>query len=66
MPLYEFVCRKCGHAFEALIMGGEKAKCPECGSEEVKKQMSSFAVKGGKGGNSSCSGCGGGDCSSCH
>jgi len=67
MPLYDFICGKCGSEFELLLMGSEKPRCPECGSEEVKKQMSRFAVGGGggKGGGPSCSGCSGGNCASC-
>jgi len=67
MPLFDFVCKKCGREFEALIMGADKPQCPDCGSGKVEKQMSRYAVRGGGSkGNSSCSGCSGGNCSSCH
>lgn len=44
MPIYEYVCGDCGHPFEALLFGSEKADCPECGSEKLEKQLSVFAV----------------------
>ncbi|MBU4033876.1 MAG: zinc ribbon domain-containing protein, partial [Proteobacteria bacterium] len=27
MPLHDFVCRACGHAFEALVMGKDQPAC---------------------------------------
>ena len=46
MPIYEFVCESCGHCFEELVgaTGGIQAvdvTCPECGSVEVERQVSS-------------------------
>jgi putative FmdB family regulatory protein len=37
MPLYEYTCRKCEHAFEALVTARSAAavKCPQCESEEL-------------------------------
>ncbi|HIJ91423.1 MAG: zinc ribbon domain-containing protein [Desulfobulbaceae bacterium] len=72
MPLHDFVCRACGHAFEALVMGKDQQVCPQCGSTELTKLMSTFACRtSGKGdsgdaGSSKCSGCAGGSCSTCH
>ncbi len=45
MALYEFECKKCGSEFEKIISKtlSEKpgeVKCPECGSDEVKKLVS--------------------------
>ena len=72
MPIYEFVCRKCGETFEELILGGkiEGIKCPKCQSEEVEKIMSACAFKSGakfvsSSAGSACSGCAGGTCSTC-
>ena len=33
MPLYEYVCRKCGHRLEVIQKFSDKPlkKCPECG-----------------------------------
>ncbi len=35
MPIYQFVCLKCGHAFEEMtsIERRETVKCPACGGE---------------------------------
>ncbi|HEY6637565.1 MAG TPA: zinc ribbon domain-containing protein [Solirubrobacterales bacterium] len=46
MPIYEFVCESCGHRFEELVgaTGGiqvTEVSCPECGSAEVERQVSS-------------------------
>lgn len=49
MPIYEFDCHECGKPFESLVMGfsTDNVRCPECNSQDVKKKISSFAVKGG-------------------
>lgn len=74
MPMYEYKCQKCTHAFEMLRKAGDSNPiCPECGSEDVKKLLSSFGFKG-KGidgtttfsGGGGCAGCSGGSCSTCH
>ena len=44
MPIYEYVCKKCDHAFELLLMGNAKAKCPQCESKSLEKQLSVFAA----------------------
>ena len=74
MPLFDFICRSCGKAFEALVMGGGKPRCPKCQSEDLEKQMSIFAHRSGDGASSSegsssgsgCSSCSSSNCSSCH
>ena len=72
MSLHDFLCRGCGHVFEALVMGKEQPVCPQCGSTELTRQMSTFAsrttTKGdsGSAGGSKCAGCAGGSCSTCH
>ncbi|MGV1098985.1 FmdB family zinc ribbon protein [Thiovibrio sp. JS02] len=69
MPLYDFICRNCGCAFEALVMGSDKPACPKCKSGDLAKQMSTFAARtGDKGtaGGAKCSGCAGKSCSTCH
>ncbi|PKL39780.1 MAG: zinc ribbon domain-containing protein [Spirochaetae bacterium HGW-Spirochaetae-1] len=44
MPIYEFKCNACGHAFSELRkMGDFKAQCPQCQSSKTEKLMSAFA-----------------------
>jgi putative FmdB family regulatory protein len=40
MPIYEYACKKCDHAFETLVFGDEKVTCPECESDRLEKLMS--------------------------
>ena len=40
MPIYEYVCQGCGHAFEQLVRGSEKPACPACGKRRLAKQFS--------------------------
>ncbi|MGH9313702.1 MAG: FmdB family zinc ribbon protein [Vicinamibacterales bacterium] len=44
MPIFEYVCRDCHHAFETLVQGERKVVCPACSSEALDKQLSVFAV----------------------
>jgi len=40
MPLYEYACQKCDHAFEALVFGGDdEVICPKCQSRRVDQQL---------------------------
>ena len=44
MPIFEFICNKCGEKFEILVLDlSEKIECPKCKSNEVAKQFSTFA-----------------------
>jgi putative FmdB family regulatory protein len=46
MPIFEYSCRACGHAFEALVRPGVGAPaCPKCQSEELEKLLSIPAIK---------------------
>lgn len=63
MPIYEYTCKKCNKIFESLVLSSRDIKgiqCPECGSEEVQKMLSSFSfgsietVPGGLSSASSC------------
>ncbi|BEQ17013.1 FmdB family zinc ribbon protein [Desulfoferula mesophila] len=66
MPIYEYKCGKCGHEYEALVMGSpDSVECPKCGSKKKERLMSCFS-SAGKGldslagaAASSSSGCGG-------
>ena len=50
MPIYEYACNDCGSRFERYVRSwGESASCPSCESEAVEKQLSSFAMAGGRG-----------------
>ncbi len=61
MPLFEFVCKKCGKKFEKIVfsINNEEIKCPECDSKEVEKQFSTFSSTSSGNG---CSNKGSGDC----
>ena len=44
MPLFDFKCRVCGLTSEVLLLNGDvtRARCPECGSAEMEKLLSTF------------------------
>ncbi len=71
MPLYDFICRACGCAFEVLVRGSDRPSCPQCQSHDLAKQVSAPAARtGNKGASASrgggkCSGCAGGNCRTC-
>ncbi|HHV43048.1 MAG TPA: zinc ribbon domain-containing protein [Firmicutes bacterium] len=74
MPVYEFRCGQCQEKFEELISWSQidKVVCPKCGSNQVKKLVSTFAARSSDGqgstsigGHSSCGSCAGGSCSTC-
>ncbi|MDR5710106.1 MAG: zinc ribbon domain-containing protein [Armatimonadota bacterium] len=46
MPVYEYVCGTCGQRFEELVLGGTQGSvaCASCGSEDVRRVVSVFAV----------------------
>jgi len=45
MPIYEYACAACGHAFEHLArtLADKPVKCPACGAKKLSKQFSTFA-----------------------
>jgi putative FmdB family regulatory protein len=51
MPIYEYLCDACGHELEAIqkMSDDPLAVCPRCGSNQIKRLMSSsgFRLKGG-------------------
>ena len=41
MPIYEYHCGPCDHAFETLVRGpSDVPHCPECGGIDLNKQFS--------------------------
>jgi putative FmdB family regulatory protein len=46
MPLYEYLCKKCGHRFEEIRKFSDKQpkKCPECGGM-IEQVISAPAVQ---------------------
>jgi putative FmdB family regulatory protein len=79
MPIFEFECCQCCERFEQLVFrSDEPVNCPKCESGDVQRVMSVFGFKSsggekgvassrmGSGASSSCAGCSGGSCSTCH
>jgi putative FmdB family regulatory protein len=77
MPIFEYECCKCCERFEQLVFrSDEPVVCPKCNADGAQRLMSVFGFKSGgdKGaassrmgsGASSCAGCSGGTCSTCH
>lgn len=54
MPIFEFECKECQQHFEDLVFGTriDGVVCPVCGSDQVRKKMSTFASKVGSDGAS--------------
>jgi putative FmdB family regulatory protein len=49
MPLYEYRCETCGRTFEKLRRMSDsdsEVDCPNCASEQVRRQLSTFATGG--------------------
>jgi putative FmdB family regulatory protein len=72
MPIYEFYCDQCEVQFEELVRNGEKPRCPECSTNDIRRLLSSFAVHssspdlGGSGASKSCASCASSSCATCH
>jgi len=41
MPTYEYICRACGHEFEAFqsMSDSAKRKCPKCGKNSLERKI---------------------------
>ncbi len=73
MPIYEYVCKACGHHFESLRSmkdADRPINCRKCESSETKRALSvCYAQTDGRSVTHSsgggCSGCSGGSCASC-
>jgi len=46
MPIYEYRCNDCEHEFATLegVVACEETACPKCGSRNLKRLISRFAV----------------------
>lgn len=47
MPIYEYACLQCSGRFQKLVTGFNSpatVNCPRCGSNDVRKAISRFAV----------------------
>ncbi len=47
MPIYEYTCGQCDHAFELLLKTareGAHVTCPSCGAKDVQQRLSVFAA----------------------
>lgn len=44
MPIYEYQCDDCGRDFEALLRSTTVPVCPQCGGQQLTKQLSVFAT----------------------
>lgn len=63
MPIYEYVCKDCGKKSEILVRSNETVLKCECGSENLEKVFSTFAVSDSV---STGGGCADGSCSLAH
>ncbi|WP_029459727.1 FmdB family zinc ribbon protein [Solidesulfovibrio alcoholivorans] len=78
MPIYEYICEKCGAQFEDIVSASATTcpPCPKCASGDTKKLMSTCRTRTGAGqtgartaapsSGGGCAGCSGGNCASCH
>jgi putative FmdB family regulatory protein len=49
MPIFEYVCKKCEHRFESIVLGRKKPVCPQCASGKLERQVEMFVQgKSGK------------------
>ena len=71
MPIYEYKCCKCSHAFEKLVFGQDEVVCPDCGSD-VERLMSACNFSSAAGDfksaattGSGCTGCTAASCAGC-
>jgi putative FmdB family regulatory protein len=42
MPIFEYVCKKCHHRFERVVLGRQRPNCPECASARLERQVEAF------------------------
>ena len=55
MPIYEYLCKKCGAVMEALVPLGRTPDliCDKCGSKKLERKFSTFGTGGSRAGGSS-------------
>jgi len=61
MPIFEYICKDCGRAFERIVLRHDsETECIHCNSENIEKQLSVFAVSGSSSGDAAAidAGCG--------
>lgn len=46
MPIYEYLCKKCGQASELLVVSGAVPACPACNSRRLAKLVSAPQAPG--------------------
>ena len=59
MPIYEYACAKCGHAFEHLArtLKDTPAACPSCGAPKPRKGFSAFSPRVPSAASRACDSC---------
>ena len=59
MPIYEYRCRSCGHAFEHLARTrvDAPAACAKCGAAAPVKQFSTFSARADAAAGKACDAC---------
>jgi putative FmdB family regulatory protein len=62
MPIFEYRCESCGHKFEAILFGEQKAECPHCHTEKLEQLLSTFAVNAKSNSPAPAAGCGQSNC----
>ena len=60
MPLYEYICNNCGKKSELLVRTSDMEPVCDCGSKDMERIFSPFAVSEGSG--NSPAGCSDGSC----
>jgi len=48
MPIFEYRCQDCGNKFEAILLGKQEPECPKCHTQNLQKELSTFAVSTGR------------------
>jgi len=44
VPIFEYLCAECGHKFETIVFGEQKAECPKCHTAKLEQQLSTFSA----------------------